>query len=126
MNKHKKWKAWFDGGVTSLDMNRLQQLLAKNPDVIQSSVRHDIGIFTPSGKHRRFKVWIPEQSTTDSGAQQVSGVPTGIETSRGVGSGLLKVGPGILVYPLNARLKADVALPGHPFDCRLQIKTGLH
>ena len=124
MNKHKKWKAWFDGGVASLNIDRLQQLLTENSDRIQFSVRHEIDFLTPSGKYRRFKVWIPEQSTTDSGAQQVLGVPTGIERSRGMGSGLLRVGPGILVYPLNARLKADVALPGHPFDCRLQIKTG--
>lgn len=102
----------------------MHELLKNDAVRVQSSVRHDIGFYTPSGQDRRLKVWILEEGTEDAGSQQVLGVHTGNETSRDIGSALVRAGPGILCTPLTPRLKADVAMPGRHFDCRLLIRTG--
>ena len=124
VNELQIWNTSFDGDITTLNIQRLHQILAGNSDRVQSSVRHDIGFLTPSGNHRRLTMWISEQSTPEADAQQVLGVYTGADRSRSIGSALVKVGQGILSYPLRSSLKADVALLGHPFDCRLIIEAG--
>lgn len=125
VNKGRKWRSSFEAGVIDLDVDRLHQLLTGNLDEAQSGIRHEVGFYTPLGQDRRFKVWIPEAATKHSGSQRELEDPTRTEGSRGVGSALLKAGPGVLSTPSTPRLKADVALPGHLFDCRLLIRTGL-
>ena len=106
-NKSGNFRSRFEAGVVDLDVGWLHQLLADNSDRKYSSVRHDIGFHTPSGQDRRFKVWISED-----------------EDSRAIGSAVVKVGQGTLSTNFNSRLRADVAMPAHKFDCRLLIRTG--
>ena len=117
VNKGLNFRRCFEAGVVDLDVDWLHQLLADSSDRKFSSVRHDIGFHTPSGQDRRFKIWISE----DDKLQVASSF---FEDTRAIGSAVVKVGQGTLSTNFNPRLRADIALPAHKFDCRLLIRTG--
>jgi hypothetical protein len=109
-NKGGNFHSRFEGGVVDLDVDWLHTLLTDGSDRKDSSVRHDIGFHTPLSQDRRFKIWTSESDSEDG---------------RAIGSTVVPVGQGTLSTNFNSRLKADIAMPSHKFDCRLLIRTGI-
>ena len=127
-NKGPNLRSCFESGVAGLDIDYLHRLLAEHTDGLKSTgtgICYDFDFYTPSVRKRRFTLWLQDTKKELGTVTQVDCDQTGSEEFHCSGSAVLKIKPaGFLSTPSTRRFKADIAMPGYPYDCRLLMTTG--
>eukprot|EP00118_Oscarella_pearsei_P013431 m.107277 g.107277 ORF g.107277 m.107277 type:complete len:267 (+) comp37290_c0_seq1:330-1130(+) len=109
----------FDSGVSEETFDGIKKYLTevyRSVEFIQSYVRHDVEMYTPTNRDRRFRVFLSEKTATQG--EKISGC------EKYIGSKLNKAGSGLLYSAFPNWFRGDILYPHSKYDCRLIVRAG--
>eukprot|EP00118_Oscarella_pearsei_P020188 m.218199 g.218199 ORF g.218199 m.218199 type:complete len:437 (+) comp39890_c3_seq10:1189-2499(+) len=116
----------FESGVSKKTFDNIRTFLKKvdqsGPPVkfIQSYVRHDVEMYTPNDRDRRFRLFLPRKTPTKG--EEINGCYTGCK--KYVGSWLNKARDGFLYNVFPNWFRGDILHRDFEYDCRLIVRAG--